>query len=339
MLIDISAFDTSTAMDEEWRAYFGLCVAAYAVDRPDAPAPEFEPFTQQTANPHPAFGEQSIRVAFAGHDMVGAAVIQLPPEPNEHIALVSLTAHPARRGEGVGLALYRHVLDELAGANRSTIMAQGVTSAGAGDAWARRMGFHDVQRLTMLRLDLEDGFKSVPESRASQAYETVSWHGHAPQELLERYAAARNVIADAPSGESTVEFESWTPQSVREAEAQLEIAGVVEYVTIAVDRSTGEICAVTVAHLTPGLPDLARQLDTAVHPDHRGRGLGLLVKARLLETLCTGHPEIKRVLSNVDPSNVAMLTVNERLGFTAVRTMITYEGAFDELRARSSLRF
>ena len=94
--------------------------------------------------------------------------------------------------------------------------------------------------------------------------------------------------------------------------------------------------AVSVIHQLPGRDGVANQLETSVHPEHRGRGLALWAKSAVMAQVRDQRPDINRILTNVAASNAAMRAVNERMGFTVVRAMISVEAEREELAARLS---
>ena len=69
-------------------------------------------------------------------------------------------------------------------------------------------------------------------------------------------------------------------------------------------------------------------------PAHRGRGLGLWVKADMLVRLRAERPEVAEVLTGNASSNRHMLAVNERLGYRLWSQINGWQGDVAELSAR-----
>lgn len=334
MSVEIALFEPTAAIQQELEGYFDVFIESSRRDRPDALLPGFDALMEQIRVPHPAFGEQRLWLAHRGGRIAGIAELFLVPEPNTQLALVRITTHPRFRRQGIGTAMFRRILPEIAAADRSVIVGQGVTADGDGDAWALRQGFHETQRMVMLALELDAATPALSEEAAVPGYRAVVWRGPAPEEILDSYALSRNIIHEAPIGDATVEHMQWTRESVRAEEEALAATGVDLYVAAAVEESTGQVRALTVVHQVPGQEGVARQLDTAVHSEHRRRGLALWIKKAVIDRLHVERPDIVRVLSNVDPSNAAMLAVNERAGFRPVRAMISVEARLEDVRAR-----
>ena len=68
----------------------------------------------------------------------------------------------------------------------------------------------------------------------------------------------------------------------------------------------------------PGRADVS-QWGTFVHREHRGRRLGLAVKAANLRAVQAAHPEMRRVVTQNAETNDWMVAINERDGLRAGR--------------------
>ncbi|MBV6457026.1 MAG: hypothetical protein HONBIEJF_00131 [Fimbriimonadaceae bacterium] len=62
---------------------------------------------------------------------------------------------------------------------------------------------------------------------------------------------------------------------------------------------------------------------TGVHPDFRGRGIARSMKSRCIEWL--REQGVSSIRTNNDSRNAPMITVNERLGYTAEPGWFLYE--------------
>jgi GNAT superfamily N-acetyltransferase len=146
-------------------------------------------------------------------------------------------------------------------------------------------------------------------------YALRSWSGAAPDELLQTVAEAWQAIADAPF-EGGLYPEAWNPAKLRATEQAMAARGQELRMTVAL---AGERAVALTALCTPPAPGAtAFTEDTAVVRDHRGRGLGLAVKAESLRRLAAERPHITNVSTSNHETNAAMLAINRRLGFTPV---------------------
>jgi GNAT superfamily N-acetyltransferase len=78
----------------------------------------------------------------------------------------------------------------------------------------------------------------------------------------------------------------------------------------------------------------AFQRDTAVLGEHRGHGLGMLMKAAMARWLRAERPALTKVSTTVDPTNQHVIRVNDRIGYTTRRETIEFEGYLDAVQKR-----
>ena len=65
--------------------------------------------------------------------------------------------------------------------------------------------------------------------------------------------------------------------------------------------------------------------DTAVVPAHRGHGLGLALKAAMVDWLQQEHAPVREIETNNAEDNAHMLRVNEELGFRSAKRTFVYQ--------------
>jgi RimJ/RimL family protein N-acetyltransferase len=85
--------------------------------------------------------------------------------------------------------------------------------------------------------------------------------------------------------------------------------------TAARHQASGQLVAYTDIGWSEHIDGTAFQWMTIVDPLHRGRHLGLLIKAANLRLLRREQPSVERVLTWNAESNKHMIAINERLGF------------------------
>jgi hypothetical protein len=158
--------------------------------------------------------------------------------------------------------------------------------------------------------DVEPALWELP---VPQGYHLEHWSGRTPDELLASYAVARQAMDDAVSGDLKWDEPRWTPELVREHEAEQQANGFATRVVVAVDDVSGEVAGVTDVQIPGSRPDLVEQHYTAVRREHRGRALGLAMKAAQLRALAE-RPERGQVLTQT-ADLVHMASINRALGF------------------------
>lgn len=331
--MQIVPLDSGTASDADLAEVHAAQAAAAAVDRPLDPPPLLADLVDRFRNVRP--DRRKIYLAARTQaGTVGYAVLWLSLVDNPRLGLVTVEVHPGHRRRGIGTALLRGVLAEMAAAGRSVLLAE-TDAGGPGDGFAGAHGLRVVQtdRVSLLRLADVDW----PEVEAAAAgsppgYRLVSTLGRTPEELLESYTRARTAMNDAPHGAADLEAFVFTPAWVRDAETALRKLGELRLV-FAVAAEDGEVAGFTEV-LVGRAPQRAHQHDTAVVPAHRGHGLGLWIKAAMLVALRAGRPDVTEIETGNSTANQHMLAINQRLGFRPWQQLNSWQGDVPQLNAR-----
>lgn len=133
----------------------------------------------------------------------------------------------------------------------------------------------------------------------------------------------RRMSVDVPQGGLELEEEAWDAERVRRRDQRL-VKAEQDYVLTAAEHvPSGRLVAFTIIKSPQGKP-AAYQDETLVHGEHRGKRLGLWVKAANLEHLAREHPKVERIHTWNADENEHMLAINLRIGFRAA----SLEGAW-----------
>ena len=254
-------------------------------------------------------------------ETVGSARLYLPDTDGvEHLSLIRIAVHPERRRRGIAGRLLAAVGAEARAAGRSSL----TVTARAGSAAEQALtawGFAPGAPLVRLRLDVagcdREALRSTVQA-ASEGYELARWQGVVPKDLAGAYARARNAMGDVPGQDMDWARAPWDEARLRsfaethagKGDALLTVAAL--YLD---ERGDEAVAGFSEILLSGGTGPLARQSDTAVVRSHRGRGLGLWVKAAMLQWLLGAHPEVRTVMTHCAEENHHMIAINERLGF------------------------
>lgn len=268
--------------------------------------------------------------------LVGFSQVWLPRGDSAHVGVVWPCVHPEVRGRGVGTALLRFLVAELCADGRTAVEGSCVQDS-AGHRWALGLGARPVHATVLQRLAITTADRSRWDVPAPAGYRAVAWSDDAPDDLVAGYAAARNAMQDAPTGESAYRSPHWTPERIREHEAECVRAGHRQRVVVAVHEATGEVAGLTVLSLHAHRDDLAFQGDTAVIGAHRGHGLGRFVKAEMARWLVANEPTVTRVITSTGAANRHMIRVNHEIGYTTTRTMLLLHHDLPVLASRLGL--
>ena len=252
--------------------------------------------------------------AAAGAGIVGGAWLWLPdPEGDaRQPARFGISVHPGHRRRGTGGALFAAVRAEAVAAGSSGLGASARVDSDAEEALTA-WGFTPGTRTLRLRLDVsgcdQQALRATVKA-ASEGYELARWPGVVPADLAPAYARARDTLGGAGAAGG-----SWNEVRGHGAEGDA-------LLTVAALYPDGQgqeaVAGYSQVVLPGGGGPVALQSDTVVVRAHRGRGLGLWVKAAMLQWLLGAHPEVSRVVTDCAESNVHMIAINEQLGFEAV---------------------
>lgn len=303
-----------------------------------------------------------------GDSAVGAAWLRMPSgDRRDGTGRFQVEVLPERRGSGHGidsalLALvreaaaaegYRRLLTGVrSGRTAGTDPAAGTdpgTDPGVDTEADADSGTPDEQYL------VDAGFTVVAEKRrlllrvtdcdlealrttvkaASEGYTLARWQGVAPADLIGAFAASRAATEEGSDNRPADEGRApWDEERVRALARDAAGRGrtLLTVAALGSDEQGEVVAGFSEIVLPGGGATRARQSDTAVLEGHRGRGLGLWVKAAMLEWLLGAHPEVTEVSTECRPTDGHMIGINERLGFRQAGSARYYASAWGDPR-------
>jgi len=278
-----------------------------------------------------------------GGDAWGYLAINLPLQDNTHQASFDLGVLREHQGRGVGSALHDKALEVARAHGRTTVQTsvdhraeppEGPTTlsprTGSGRVdtedpsvrFVLKRGWElaQVARYSVLDVPVDPAVlaahRAAAQAKAGDEYRTVSWHTHCPDEWLDEYAKLNTRMStDVPLGDLDYEEDVWDGPRIRSTEAQFAERGMELVVTAAEHVPTRTLAAYTVLLALRHTDRYVAQEDTLVIREHRGRRLGMLVKAANLELLAQERPTVRRVGTWNAEENSFMLDINVALGF------------------------
>lgn len=268
-------------------------------------------------------------VAVDGDEVVGAGIAFSALNDNTHLSWLMPWVEPERRRRGIGSAVLAELVAICRADNRTDLVLETSYPFERREdhpyrRFAEKNGFvlanTEIRRVRTLPVEDVDLDALIAEAATQhEGYRIETFDDPIPDELLPSLCAAYNRLAvDAPGGDLEFEPESLTPELVRIHEDQRRRQGRRKVSTVALTQ-TGEVVAYNDLIIPPeDLPNVW-QWGTLVVAEHRGRRLGMAVKARGLKELQTRiGPERTRILTCNAEQNGYMVSINERLGFRAV---------------------
>ena len=256
--------------------------------------------------------------AWAGERVVGHAAVYLPLLDNTHLAFVSLSVLAPYRRRGLGTSLLRGALTLAESRGRTKLMGATHDRIPAGETFLRNLGAQAAQANLASQLDLSklpQGLLDGWTQAGAPGYRLWRNVGPYPEARLAAIADLLNVMNTAPRGELDIQDSQFTPERVRDWEAQNEAAELQTVSTFAEHAQSGALVGLTELGWQAGRETLLHQFATAVRPEHRRRGLGRWIKAANLRAALELNPRAKFVRTGNADSNAGMLAINRTLGF------------------------
>ena len=332
--MEIRRFIGARASDDELRQFYELYLADALRLFPGFPPLPYDAMAASwRSGRHFDFGPRHVWAAWEGARLLGNGAIVYPDQHMPGWAMPRVTVAEADRRRGIGTALLRELVAHARAEGRSTLGNEQVRLGAEGEYWARAVGFENVQRRCWQMLHVADVDPSSWDVPVPAGFRLERWADAAPEFIVAAFAAARNAIADSPSGDSSYRAPQWTAEMVRRAEADSREAGDEARFVVAVHEQTGSVAALTGMVLRPGHPELCWQRDTAVIREHRGRGLGRVVKAAMMRWLRAEVPDLRRVITTTAAENSSMIRVNEQIGYTRYADIGIFEASVERIGA------
>ncbi len=269
-----------------------------------------------------------LAVGEKGGPILGCGYMEVPLRDNLHSVDVVVGVDPAHRRRGVGTVIVEE-MDRLASADGRRVLNSlvEVPLDRAEDhpslSFAPKVGFEamlpgNVRHLAVPveRARLEELRAVVARARDAGNYRAFTFEAPWPDEYLEdECELLRRMSTDEPSGDADKEEEVWTRDRLREHDELRAERGVAKLVAVAQHIPTGGIVAASELLLDDNAPRQAWQLNTIVHPEHRGHRLGLAVKLANLDFLAERAPAVRMIGTGNAQENAPMIAVNDMLGF------------------------
>ncbi|ROS23790.1 GNAT family N-acetyltransferase [Cellulomonas sp. PhB150] len=274
---------------------------------------------------------------------VGYAALNLPQQDNTHTGYLEVGTVPGARRQGIGSALYGEVIAAARAAGRTKVLAStdqaveppagpGTLTAPTGEgrvatdaapvrfATSRGWRLEQVERRSVLDVPLDPDVLAEHRMKAEQVggdeYRVITWTDRCPDEWLDQFAILQTRMStDVPTAGLDWGEESWDGPRVRAREAEFADRGM-SYPTVAAEHvPTGTLVGYSSFLVVPHTDEYVHQHDTLVVREHRGRRLGMLLKAANLQRLPQELPNVRRIGTWNAEENAPMLSINIELGF------------------------
>lgn len=340
-------FDPETASPERWRMYHAFRRARWE-ERGYADEP-FRPDEAEEASRREEWREDS-EAHYAALIVEGDRIVAefgggapMPGSDNYANNGHLLWAHAAVlrpwRRRGIGRLWLRHALECMPKTGATTLTT--MTDEPDGHAFLKPLAGEPKQLLRYSRVAFQDlDWAMIDAWIAEQAERAPDtrlevFPRRLPEALWPEYCAAKTEqMRHIPRDGLDMGDWTFTPQNQADMYKWMDAQDADHHV-IWVRDADGRIVALTDVAYFPYAPELIQQFFTGVDMGARGRGLGKLVKARMLRFVgdTYGYDQLRWVRTDNATTNAAMLAINVRLGFREYKVSGIYQATQAQIEA------
>lgn len=193
-----------------------------------------------------------------------------------------------------------------------------------------------VERFSALPLPVPaeklGAFVMAARAKSGGRYRLVFWQDRVPEEIEQSFTVALTQMSiDIPTAGLDSEVEHWDVARLRKNQNDRLASGKRDYGCAAVDQESGDVAAYSYVVYAPEKPEVLIQEDTFVSGAHRGKRLGMLIKAANLQRLAEVLPQARKVVTWNAAENDHMLAINVDLGFTPAG----YDGEWQKISSKT----
>jgi GNAT superfamily N-acetyltransferase len=282
-------------------------------------------------------------VARTNGRIVARATHELGDSPASKTAWLSVEVLREFRGRGIGAALFDRLLEVSDELGKTVLQSYAMSRADqVGERLLAPTGFgsvplddpatgfllhrgfrlEQVERMSRLALPIEPtallGYLSEAHAAAGADYRALHWNGITPNRWLDDIATLhQRMSTDAPFAGLDIDEEAWDADRARATDQLIASSPSTRLMVAALHIPSGRLAGFNELVVSAEQHRSVEQRDTLVLSEHRGRRLGMLMKAAnlfWLQDLAPGHPSVTTYNAE---ENRHMLSVNETMGFVA----------------------
>jgi len=334
----IIGFDVFTATDDLFEKYFNLNDELFfEVEPDDTPYPR-DLRKKMMIDQNPRSDTHRWLITTENDELViGFAQVNYNTklatnyEQTTHMAVVELGIRKSYRRKGLGSKLLRTVIDHLLKLERITTITSTLSDETGINFcnFLRGILVHEEAEFRLhfnkIDWDLIKQWKSTGEKLSKSDGITLEMFETCPEDIIQEYTEIyTETLNQRPLGQipATVRV---TPETRKEKEKSWITNRGHNWITIITKESDQQISGLTEMVYIPESPYYIEQLLTGVKTEYRGRGLGKWLKAEMIDFIHKKYPKIKFIATDNAGTNVPMISINEKLGFTEHISIKTYQ--------------
>ena len=286
---------------------------------------------------HDPFEPHRALLARVDGEVVATGTYQYSTEGSPGLGWLTFGVAREHRRRGIGSELHDRLLEWARADGRTTLQCYALAPHEGGERLPSPTGFgsvpladdtvqfllrrgwtlEQVERCSRLELPLSEHLHAF--SHESPGYRLHHFADHTPERWRADMATLHTRMStDAPTAGLDATEDTWTVDRLLESERLYDASPRTELFTVAEHIATGRLAGYTGLSVPAQRERSIIQESTIVLTEHRGHGLGRVLKLgniRYLEEVAPGHPSITTFNAE---ENHHMLAVNEAMGFEVV---------------------
>jgi mycothiol synthase len=341
---EIKIFNPQDATEASWDVVLECFKNFINELYPDDPIKSKDSLKTDLINPSP-YIETFLWIVTKGNKVLGLGrlVFHSPDSPmyekNKHIAFGMIFIEQEYRRLGIGTELGKQLVKKAKEMSRTIIESSSFFEPGHN--FSKKLGGTAALQQAQNRLKLEDANWSlinewkdtIPKSVEGVKIERFNT---VPDKDIQEYCDLFTfTLNQMPHGKLEDEYKI-TPEILRISENRLKDQNAT-WITMISREKDGRISGHTEIIYYPDQPTVLFQGLTGVKEENRGRGLGKLLKAKMLSFAIEEFPDVKSIITANAVTNEAMLAINTKMGFTTYQPFTEYKFQVSDLLKRFDL--
>ena len=336
MNYEIIEFNPKTVSGSFAQEYCELREAIAKEVHPDDPVFDREVRIRQLREGRPDQERYCIAVMTPSKKVIGFGIAEWEEvtspsyEKNKKFAEVNIEVHPDYRRQGIFSAIIKKLIVRIE--RLETIVSlRTFVALDIGRTISQKFGGKFSQggagtRLAIKSIDwgLMKKWKEDGKVVAKQENINLRFFEKCPDELIEKFSETYTEAMNLqPLGDWDGEIKV-TPETRRkEEEQQLDKLGI-NWPTFATVEDNGDVSGITEMFYFPKMNYEIQQRLTGVLKKYRGRSIGKWLKAEMVFYIKEKYPTVQTIKTVNDPTNAAMMSINDRMGFKRTVVYTSY---------------
>jgi mycothiol synthase len=340
----ITAVDLASATDEQLTDAARLLQFQNQERVPEDPPTPVEAIKQRLRATTPNQWRATFAARDASGKLVGSSFVgwNMNEPENTHVRFSEVNVLPEHRRKGLGRALYRAAVEAcLAQGDDLVFFGQTSDRQPSGEAFAKAIAATAGLPMKLNQLVIADVDRATLAEwakRDAAGYRLERADNVVPGSLIQPFLASANAMNDMPKGDLRFAAQNFTEEQLHERESWTAQAGMQWWLIVAIHEATGEGAGFTEVNYDPRSGHVVHQSGTGVVAAHRGHGLGLWMKAVMLERIIRERPAAKFIRTGNANVNEHMLAINTQLGFRHAWSSTVWQLPLAEARTSLGLR-